>query len=66
MFRYDDKYNLTLEYNDGTDKTTSSSHTLIKSVGNYFDENGVLSYNRFTNDLKTIYDQARLNARKVK
>ncbi|CAF3348873.1 unnamed protein product [Rotaria sp. Silwood1] len=64
--KYDDKYNLTLEYNDGTDKTTNSSQIISKSVGTYFDENGVLCYDRFTNDLKKIYDQARLNARKVK
>lgn len=65
-FRYDDNYSVTLEYNDGKDKTTSSSQTLSKSVGNYFDENGVLCYDRFTSDLKQIYDQARMNARKVK
>ncbi|CAF1326079.1 unnamed protein product [Rotaria sordida] len=64
--KYDDKYNLTLEYNDGTDKTTNSVQTISKSVGNYFDENGVLCYDRVTNDLKKIYDQARLNTRKVK
>jgi len=64
--KYDDKYNLTLQYNDGIDKSTGSSGALISSVGNYFDENGVLCYDRFTNDLKKIYDQARLNARKVK
>ncbi|CAF2480372.1 unnamed protein product [Rotaria sp. Silwood2] len=64
--KYDDKYNLTLEYNEGTNKSTSSSGALISSVSNYFDDNGVLCYDRFTNDLKRIYDQARLNARKVK
>ncbi len=65
-FRYDDKYDLTLIYNDGADKSTSSSQELSKSIGNYFDEKGVLSYDRFTSDLRTIYDQARSNARKVK
>ncbi|CAF0753892.1 unnamed protein product [Rotaria sp. Silwood1] len=64
--KYDDKYNLTLEYNEGTNKSTGSSGALISSVGNYFDNNGVLCYDRFTNDLKKIYDQARLNARKTK
>jgi len=63
--KYDDKYNLSLEYNDGIDKT-NSLQTLSSSVGNYFDENGVLCYDRFTSDLKRVYDQARLNARKVK
>jgi len=55
-----------LDYNDGTDKTTNSSQQLSKSIGNYFDENGVLCYDRFTSDLKMIYNQARSNARKVK
>jgi hypothetical protein len=55
-----------LIYNDGADKSTSSSQELSKSIGNYFDEKGVLSYDRFTSDLRTIYDQARSNARKVK
>ncbi|CAF0904655.1 unnamed protein product [Adineta steineri] len=64
--KYDDKYNLTLEYNDGKDKTTKSTQTLLTSVGNYFDENGVLIYDRLTDDLKKLYDQARSNARKVK
>jgi len=64
--KFDDKYNLTLEYNDGTDKTTSSSQKLSNSVGNYFDEDGVLCYDRFTRDLRNIYEQARSNARKVK
>jgi hypothetical protein len=66
LFRYDDKYDLILIYNDGTDKSTSSSQNLSNSIGNYFDENGVLCYDRFTNDLRKIYDQARSNARKVK
>jgi hypothetical protein len=65
-FRYDDKYNLTLEYNDGIDKTTRSSQELSKSIGNYFDEDGNLCYDRFTTDLREIYDEARSNARKVK
>ncbi len=34
-------------------------------MGNYFDENGVLCYDRFTDDLKDIYDEVRLNARKI-
>jgi hypothetical protein len=65
-FRYDDIYYLNLEYNDGIDKSMVSSGALASSVGNYFDENGVLCYDRFTSDLKRIYDQGRLNARKVK
>ncbi|CAF1416451.1 unnamed protein product, partial [Adineta steineri] len=52
--------------NDGKDKTTKSTQTLLTSVGNYFDENGVLIYDRLTDDLKKLYDQARSNARKVK
>ncbi|UJR35871.1 hypothetical protein I4U23_028614 [Adineta vaga] len=64
--KYDDKYAFTLEYNDGKDKSMNSSGAFIRSVGNYFDENGVLCYDRFTSDLKNIYDQARSNARKVK
>jgi hypothetical protein len=55
-----------MEYNDGKDKTTVSSETISKSIGNYFDDNGVLVYERFTSDLKKIYDQVRSNARKVK
>ncbi len=55
-----------MEYNDGIDNRTSTSQNLSKSIGNYFDENGVLCYERFTNDLRKIYDQARSNARKVK
>ncbi|CAF0908004.1 unnamed protein product [Adineta ricciae] len=61
--KYDDKYQLTLDYNDGTDKTSKS---LKKSIGNYFDENGVLCYDRFTADIRKMYDEARLNARKAK
>lgn len=64
--RYDDKYDLTLEYNDGKDNSQTSTGVLITSVGNYFDENGVLCYDRLTGDLKKIYDQARSNARKTK
>ncbi|CAF3187079.1 unnamed protein product [Rotaria socialis] len=64
--KYDDIYNLTLEYYDGTNTSTSSVEVLKKSVGNYFDENGVLCYDKYINDLKKIYDQARSNARKVK
>ncbi|CAF0829505.1 unnamed protein product [Adineta ricciae] len=64
--KYDDKYCLTLEYNEGKDGSMTSSGAFIRSVGNYFDESGVLHYNRIVADLKTIYDQARSNARKVK
>ncbi|CAF1641681.1 unnamed protein product [Adineta ricciae] len=64
--KYDDKYCLTLKYNEGKDDSMTSSGAFIRSVGNYFDENGVLCYNRIVADLKTIYDQARSNARKVK
>jgi len=64
--RYDDKYTLTVQYNDGKDGSTGCSGVLFNSVGNYFDENGVLCYDRFTEDLKKIYDQTRSNARKVK
>lgn len=64
--KYDDKYSLTLEYKDGKDAANNSSGAFISSVGNYFDEKGVLCYERFTNDLKKIYDQARSNARKAK
>ncbi len=55
-----------MEYNDGIDKTTNSSQNLVNSIGNYFDENGVLCYDRFTTDVRRIYDQACFNARKVK
>ncbi|CAF2060002.1 unnamed protein product [Rotaria magnacalcarata] len=64
--KYDDIYNLTLEYHDGKNTSTSSVEVLKKSVGNYFDENGVLCYDKYINDLKKIYDHARSNARKVK
>ena len=65
-FRYDDNYDLTLVYNDGIKKSNLSSQTFSNSIGNYFDDNGVLCYDRLTNDLRKIYDQARLNTRKVK
>ncbi len=55
-----------MEYNDGTKDSTVSPGALITSVGNYFDENGVLIYDRYTSDLKRIYDETRLNARKVR
>ncbi|CAF1248873.1 unnamed protein product [Rotaria magnacalcarata] len=64
--KYDDKYDLTLEYNDGTNKATNSLQNISKSVGNYFDENGVLCYDRFTSDVKKMYLQARMSERKVK
>lgn len=65
-FRYDDKYSLTLEYSAGKEPASNSTGALICSVGNYFDETGVLCYDRLTADLKKIYDQARSNARKAK
>lgn len=65
-FRYDDKYDLTLVYNDGTKKSNFPSQTFSNSIGNYFDENGLLCYDRLTSDLRKIYDQVRLNTRKVK
>ncbi|CAF2835884.1 unnamed protein product [Rotaria sp. Silwood2] len=64
--KYDDKYYLTLKYNESTNKSMGSSGVLISSVGSYFDEKGVLCYDGFTSDLKKIYDQARSNARKAK
>ncbi|CAF1097447.1 unnamed protein product [Rotaria sp. Silwood1] len=64
--KYDDKYYLTLKYNESTNKSMGSSGVLISSVGSYFDEKGVLCYDRFTSDFKKIYDQARSNARKAK
>ena len=66
IFRYDDQYNLTLEYNNGIDKKIISLQKFSKSIGNYFDENGVLCYDKFTNDLRQLYDQTRLNTRKTK
>ena len=65
-FRYDDKYSLTLQYNDGIQDAGGSTGALVSSVGSYFDETGVLCVERFTNDLRKIYEQARSNARKVK
>jgi len=64
--KYDDNYNLTLEYNDGTAGSTISPGALNKSVGVYFGEDGVLCYDRYTTDLKAIYDKTRSNARKDK
>jgi hypothetical protein len=55
-----------LEYTDGSDHSTFSPGAMISSVGNYFDENGVLCYDRYTTDLKKIYDETRLNVRKDK
>ena len=66
FFRFDDKYDLTLAYNDGMEKSNLSSGKFSNSIGNYFDENVVLCYDRLTNDLQKIYDQARLDTRKVK
>jgi len=55
-----------LEYNNGVNRSTNSVEKLSKSIGNYFDENGVLSYDRFTRDLRQVYNQARINTRKDK
>ena len=55
-----------MEYTDGTNTSRFSPGVLNNSVGNYFDEDGVLCYDRYTTDLKRIFDQSRLNARKDK
>ncbi|CAF0916653.1 unnamed protein product [Adineta steineri] len=60
--KYDDNYFLTWEHNDKRGKAAGS---FISSVGNYFDENGVLCYDRFTSALKKTYDPARVYAHKV-
>lgn len=53
-------------YNDGMNKKKkNSSETFSSTIGNYFDENGVLCYDRLTNDLRKIYDQVRSNTRKT-
>lgn len=41
FFRYDDKYNLVLTCRDGKSGAVREA-TMIKSVANFFDENGVL------------------------
>lgn len=55
-----------MQYNDGKSQSTSSTKVSNKSVGNYFDETGVLCNDRLIDELKKIYDEARLNARKEK
>ena len=41
MKKYDDKYELSLSYLDGKNKTTRET-TVIKSVGDFIDDNGVI------------------------
>ena len=41
MKKYDDKYELTLTYLDGNNKTTRET-TVVKSVGDFIDDNGLI------------------------
>ncbi|XP_074657625.1 signal peptidase complex subunit 2-like [Tubulanus polymorphus] len=53
--RYDDIYNLTFSYFDGTTNQKRET-TIKKSVANFFDENGVLCHDLFEPEIKKLRD----------
>ncbi|CAB3980701.1 signal peptidase complex subunit 2 [Paramuricea clavata] len=52
--RYDDIYELILSYEDGETKR-KEEQSLKKSVASWFDENGVLLFDIFLNDIKEMH-----------
>ena len=54
--RFDDMYNLSIEYNDGKKHSKPREATLTKSVENWFDEKGVFLAKKFETDVKSLHD----------
>jgi hypothetical protein len=63
-FRYDDKYNLVLSCKDGKTGTLRGA-TLVKSVANFFDENGTLIYELLEPEISKLHNSL-LSDRKEK
>lgn len=54
--RFDDIYNLSIEYKDGKKNSKPREATLAKSVENWFDENGVFLNKKFESEVKSLHD----------
>ncbi|XP_038050461.1 probable signal peptidase complex subunit 2 isoform X1 [Patiria miniata] len=55
MKRFDDMYTLVMTYKDSTSKTEREA-SVTKSVGSWFDENGLLLIDLFTNDVSSLHN----------
>ncbi|XP_022093861.1 probable signal peptidase complex subunit 2 [Acanthaster planci] len=55
MKRFDDMYTLVMMYKDNTTMAEREA-SLTKSVGCWFDENGLLVMDLFTNDVSSLHD----------
>ena len=55
MKKYDDKYELTLTYLDGNTKSRRET-TVIKSVGDFIDDNGVICQDIIEVKIKSLAD----------
>lgn len=55
MKRFDDEYNLVLQFESGTTKEMRES-SITKSVGAWFDENGLLLQDLFQADVRKLHD----------
>lgn len=55
LYRYDDKYNLVLTCRDGKSGAIREA-TLIKSVANFFDENGVLFVDLLEHEVTKLHN----------
>ncbi|XP_071798924.1 signal peptidase complex subunit 2-like [Asterias amurensis] len=55
MKRFDDMYTLVLNYTDHTTNTTRED-SVTKSVGSWFDENGLLEMDVFVNDVNSLHN----------
>jgi signal peptidase complex subunit 2 len=64
FFRYDDKYNLVLSCRDGKTGTLREA-SLVKSVANFFDENGTLIYEVLEPEISKLHNSL-LSDRKEK
>ncbi|XP_033638217.1 probable signal peptidase complex subunit 2 [Asterias rubens] len=55
MKRFDDMYTLVLNYTDHT-TNTNREDSVTKSVGSWFDENGLLEMDVFVNDVNSLHN----------
>ncbi|XP_041482986.1 probable signal peptidase complex subunit 2 isoform X1 [Lytechinus variegatus] len=55
MKRFDDEYNLVLQFEDGKTKEKRES-SITKSVGAWFDESGLLLHDRFQSDVCKLHN----------
>ncbi len=54
LLRFDDMYTLVLHYTDHS-TNTKREDSLTKSVGSWFDENGLLEMDVFISDVNTLH-----------